>query len=305
MKEIKISEEGIFNIGRLMHGQLYQTIKFMPEVKVTPRYLPNRVEQSQTTEEQSTWDDYRKYQNDKKQIFDPPKIEEFFCNQCMKSRVFKVVKVIDHLASYIKSHAGSLMFSESIVIHEYSCSGNEMHLVHFIYKLNKDTITKIGQLPVATDLQEPPSTRFKKLLGKDKASEYYKSIQLNKLGYGIGAFVHLRRILEKLIEDAHLIALVEDSDWDEVKYQKGRQKDKIKLLHVFLPKFFVEHRNIYSILSLGIHELNEEQCRKYFNIMKQSIDAIINDKITMEKKKEEREQLMKEIQIINRDLNDK
>ena len=60
--------------------------------------------------------------------------------------------------------------------------------------------------------------------------------------------------------------------------------DKIKLLKDHLPAFFVENAKVYSILSIGIHELDEEACLGYFDLMKHSIIIILDED---KKKKEE------------------
>jgi hypothetical protein len=51
-----------------------------------------------------------------------------------------------------------------------------------------------------------------------------------------------------------------------------------------LPSFLVENRKIYSILSVGVHELDEKECLNWFEVMKQSIIIILEDD---KKKKEE------------------
>jgi hypothetical protein len=60
--------------------------------------------------------------------------------------------------------------------------------------------------------------------------------------------------------------------------------EKIELLRNHLPPFLVEHRKLYSILSLSMHELNEQQCLNYFDVIKHAIVIILNEDKT---KKEE------------------
>ena len=63
-------------------------------------------------------------------------------------------------------------------------------------------------------------------------------------------------------------------------------EDKIELLKGHLPPFLVENKRIYSILSIGIHQLDEQKCLSYFDIMKQSIIIILEED---KRKKEELE----------------
>ncbi len=46
--------------------------------------------------------------------------------------------------------------------------------------------------------------------------------------------------------------------------------EKISLLQDHLPPFLVKNKKIYSILSLGIHELEEDECRSFFPVLRQS-----------------------------------
>ncbi len=55
--------------------------------------------------------------------------------------------------------------------------------------------------------------------------------------------------------------------------------DKIKMVENYLPKFLVDNRKIYGILSAGIHELNEEECLGFFSIMRESIELILEQKL--------------------------
>lgn len=52
--------------------------------------------------------------------------------------------------------------------------------------------------------------------------------------------------------------------------------DKIKGLASVLPPALVKHRKVYSILSIGIHGLDEETCRKYFPVVKAAILQILD-----------------------------
>ncbi len=58
-----------------------------------------------------------------------------------------------------------------------------------------------------------------------------------------------------------------------------------KTLHAELPTFLVENKNMYSILSIGIHQLSEDQCKDYFAPLKLGIELILDEKL--EKKQRE------------------
>ena len=94
----------------------------------------------------------------------------------------------------------------------------------------------------------------------------------------MGSFVYLRRIFESLIEEAHQSAITDD-EWDEDEYQKSRVTERIKLLKGLVPDFLVEHTKLYSIMSKGIHELSENDCLKYFPVIKVGIELILDEKL--------------------------
>ena len=61
----------------------------------------------------------------------------------------------------------------------------------------------------------------------------------------LARFVYLRRIIENLIENYHII-LQNAPCWDEAKYQKAKVKDKIKMLEGYFPVFFRERPTLWG-----------------------------------------------------------
>ena len=131
---------------------------------------------------------------------------------------------------------------------------------------------KIGQYPTIADLEIGKYKKYSKVISNEYLKELYKSIGLSSNWVGVGSFVYLRRIFETLVEKYHQKA-IETDKWDEEKYKKSRIVDKIELLQSHLPKAIVKYKKTYSIISKGIHELTEQECLKYFPIVK---DAIIS-----------------------------
>lgn len=171
------------------------------------------------------------------------------------------------------------VFSKTIV-----CT-RARHFVHFHFISENNTIIKIGQYPSLADLAIGNTKRYKEVLGAERLKELNKAIGLAAHGVGIGSYVYLRRIFESLIEEAHQQAK-KDVNWSEENYQKTRMKEKISLLKNFLPQFILDHPELYGILSLGIHELTEEQCLANFEASKQAILVIADERLhDIERKK--------------------
>ncbi len=161
---------------------------------------------------------------------------------------------------------------------DFKCTRNNDHKLHFIFHASGKTIQKIGQMPSIADLNHFDVKKYSKVLDEKYFQEFTKAIGLVSHGIGVGSFVYLRRIFEFLIEESHTIAKVQDG-WDEDLYLKSRMNEKIKLLQSELPEFLVENSAIYSILSKGIHELNEKECLAAFPAMKVGIEIILDEKL--------------------------
>lgn len=141
------------------------------------------------------------------------------------------------------------------------------------------TLSKVGQYPSVADIHIGQVHKYDKVLPRDKMREFTKAIGLAANGVGIGSFVYLRRIFEHLVFEAKNIAKANIPEFNEAEFTSARMNERIQMLSDYLPDFLVEHHNIYSILSKGIHELSEEECKQYFTVLKESIEIILDEKL--------------------------
>lgn len=149
-------------------------------------------------------------------------------------------------------------------------------------------LEKIGQFPSIADLHISQIKDYAKVIPREKLKEFTKAIGLAANGVGIGSFVYLRRIFETLIEEAHINAS-KDTGWNEDAYQKSRMNEKIELLAHQLPDFLVEHKQLYGILSKGIHELEEQECLSHFFPVRTGIEMILDEKVIELEKAQKRQ----------------
>lgn len=169
----------------------------------------------------------------------------------------------------------------NFIFHLYIFKNNDKYFIEFI---------KIGQNPSYTELNKFRSKRYSKILRDiDCYDDYLKGINLFSHDIGIAPYVYLRRVIEKLL----LFKFKEHKDninfnFDE--FEKMHMDKKIKTLKAYLPDFLVEHKDIYKILSAGIHILDESICKDYFPILKTAIDIILQQ----EEERREKELLEKE-----------
>jgi len=178
------------------------------------------------------------------------------------------------------------------------CKRTDTIFRYYIFlNIKEKTIIKIGQYPSIADFHISEIKQYKKLLSTEKLKEFTRAIGLAANGVGIGSFVYLRRIFEYLIEDAYTM-YKSDGTVDEENYKKSRMDQKIALLSSHLPDFLVEHKSMYSILSKGIHELDEKTCLAHFDSLRVGIEIILDEKLDELKKKEKIEQAKKKLMNI-------
>lgn len=234
---------------------------------------------------------------DKSQSRDGWKIKYFggtidtFCPECGSHSIFS------HSPRSIQHEADSWEYNHLFEV-VLTCSRNKEHQLYFLFQVRGRTIQKIGQFPSLATLNLYDVRQYSAALTKEAFREFTKAIGLAAHGVGVGSFVYLRRIFECLIEEAHQRAQ-SDTGWDETEYAKSRMGEKILLLTAHLPKFLVEHRSLYGILSKGIHELTEEECLKAFPVVKLGIEIILDAKLREQQERKKLEEASRAIQRLS------
>lgn len=257
----------------------------------------------------SLYTEYEITDDDRDAVFElvfTQKTIDCYCIDCNTHSVFKPVENRPNKTSHgqfyfpitgQKDWQFTLVSDIDVFEKEFHCSRNVDHLLSFFLQIKLGKIQKIGQYPALTEIAEQEIKKFKKILGNDYYQEFSKAIGLYTHGIGVGAFVYLRRIIENFIIIPTYQTAKLKPDWDEDKYQKSRVKEKINLLKTDLPQFLVENPVLYSIVSKGIHELTEDECKKYFPILKTCIEFLLTDleakRTTELKRKEMQEKLGK------------
>jgi hypothetical protein len=224
-----------------------------------------------------------------------------YCLECQRMSVFRIEG-----AGYNYQEKAKEISSFGIISIEAKCSRDGSGLLgkcssKLLFCFNRDykRLTKIGQYPSKADLDFGSlDPIFSKELDKDLRQELGKAIGLK--AHGVGAFVYLRRIFERLIERAHSDAKA-DKLWNEEKeasYQKSRMPERIQLLNGYLPNRLVKNSSLYGVLSKGIHELAEQECLSYFDLVQNAILMILKER------HEEREyqQIVKDLQTAGEKL---
>jgi hypothetical protein len=166
----------------------------------------------------------------------------------------------------------------------------------------KKKIIKVGQMPSIADLQFSDIERkYKNVLERQYLNEFKKSIVSASHGYGVAAFIYLRRIFENLISQTFQDN-INESDISEADFISKRMEDKIDILKKHLPSQLMTMKSIYGILSLGVHQLDEDECLGYFHPLKLSVELILDQKIREDAEEKRDEDVKKQVQQITQKL---
>lgn len=238
------------------------------------------------------------------------KIEEH-CMNCDKEQTFVYHKcdssdmaelngdIHSMLLGYIpnddaKSHVQDPITDSACEIYkdiDYYCAKcRERH--EYFFTSDRKYIMKVGQNPSFSDLQGTEIYKYKNLISK-YFIEFKSSLSCYAQKKGIAAFVYLRRILEDIIEKKYKKLFPEEETNIKfvVKFSKVQEVEKIIPTELESVK---DH--LYSVLSKGIHEYDEQECLEIYEIVKFVIEEIL-DKQLEEKKREEKIKKAKEALI--------
>ena len=191
---------------------------------------------------------------------------ELYCDYCKKERPFK-----DYRNRVGGAGLPMPQPLSTTLYYTYTCTGCEKYHYDFYvqYDADKSRMRKIGQNPpwsIAVDAE------IESIIAEDV--EYFKRAKIcESQGFGIAAFAYYRRVLEnsfnKILEKMLSIA-EEDSDSDQIEIirkaiENRVSEEKIKLIKEKVPKYLLVKGNnpfevLYSSLSAGIHNYNEEDC---------------------------------------------
>jgi hypothetical protein len=219
-----------------------------------------------------------------------------YCLECHRDSVFQSNNTqLNTDASYI------YLNKINHFTHYFSCTRNPEHKLFYIFQISYPILIKIGQYPSMADLAKMEINKYRRILSDERYKEFSRAVGLASHGVGIGAFVYLRRIFESLIDDAHEMAK-KLTGWDDENYIKSRMDEKIASLKDYLPLFLVQNKNLYSILSKGIHLLSEQECLKAFPVVKVGIELILDEKIEEKRKQAKIDEAKKAISSLIVDI---
>jgi hypothetical protein len=167
---------------------------------------------------------------------------------------------------------------------DLKCGVDATHLLRFNILFRGNVLWKIGQWPTFATIARGRLKDKIRVLSHTDATELAKAVGLASHDAGIGAYVYVRRVFERVLWQSFNEFRKTHPEWTDEKFQSTPTDKRIELLRGELPDYLVQNAKLYSILSLGMHELNEQQCLDFFDAAYEAVLYILEDKIN---KKEE------------------
>lgn len=189
-----------------------------------------------------------------------------YCKNCKRETTFRVgAREMANRGLGSRTAPGVWVIPPNLLSISATCQRD--HTVYsYILRFEKDRVRKIGQWPSTADIAFGELRQIDKGLDEDDRQELGKALGLYAHDTAIGAFVYLRRVFERMVARAHQRQADGGNAVDG--FDTLRMDEKIAALKDELPERVVKHSAVFSVLSVGIHELTEDQCSKYFPVMK-------------------------------------
>jgi len=210
-----------------------------------------------------------------------------YCPYCHRQTTFSLRR---HSTAETAIHRLQSTNSFSIQSFHCTCAREANHVLTFVAFMTNYRFNKIGQWPSLADIANDESKKYSSVLDERDSGELHTAIGLSAHGIGIGSYVYLRRVFERLVW-GRFKEFSAQHGWNEQEFARKRMDEKIDFLKEHLPATLVKNKAVYSILSAGLHELTEDECRQDFSILHQAILMMLDEDQERQAKKQREEVL--------------
>jgi hypothetical protein len=233
-----------------------------------------------------------------------------YCPSCARPSTFSIPvhpftgssDIAATLVAMKNSFLNSLGSAESgLPKRTFRCARDKSHYALVYLRCDSTSIMKIGQYPSLRDLHIQDYDQYSRILSDEKRRELRTAVNLASHGVSIGAFIYLRRIFEDLVASALDRAVKEGFSIPE-NWNRSPMDEKIVLLHDFLPSFLSENKIVYGILSKGVHALEEAECASYLSVIQESIELILDERLSDYQREKRAKTLRNEVNTIHRSI---
>jgi hypothetical protein len=190
----------------------------------------------------------------------------------------------------------------------FHCTSKHRHKMYVNFQMTDDGyLMKTGQFPSIMDFDS--RNDVDDIFGKDDKSkkDFKTATVLKSHNYGVGAFLYLRRIFERLIFEKAESAKTEGL-LNLEEFEKKKMQDKVKCLHELglVSEYLNENKTfIYGILSKGLHQLTEKECLANYDTLKESIVLMLKENSELEKREKMKKETNKKLNSIHSKMSTK
>lgn len=204
----------------------------------------------------------------------------------------KGVETTYHLISAAINHIRSaydrsdfLPVNQKVRVLSFRCGRFDDILTLVVYSDRENKyLIKIGTFPSLRDFHKDDIKKYRCILTDQQQTELITAIVIANNGVGIGSYVYLRRVFESIVLDEAKRA-ISDGVITEEEFNKKRMDEKIIAIKDYLPAFLYDHHSeLYGVLSLGIHQLEEDVCLGFFPVLYDCIILILDDRLAQKEK---------------------
>ena len=239
---------------------------------------------------------------------------DMYCPSCKKNTTWvptllqEALAAPGHAEAVAARYGGVMLNSLKQFKLRIVCSRIDAHIADFYFevigsnlreaikaskgqKLEPTNLLKVGQFPSLSDFQVGDLDEFKEGMNDQQRKEFVQAIHTSAHGFSVAACVYYRRLFENVLVEARNQHIAENNMKAWPEFDKAKIDQRIKLLKAKLPQFLSEHPHLYRILSLGVHQLTEEQCAQELPTLRQAIELIFRDRVNVIREKKQREEI--------------
>jgi hypothetical protein len=190
---------------------------------------------------------------------------DLYCVSCKRETTFRVrSKDVPGRGANTTMSAHQVTPPKILAVHA-TCQRDWTVYTYVVLSFDQK-MTKIGQWPSMAEIAFGELRTIDRSLEAVDRRELGKALGLFSHDSAIGAFAYLRRVFERMIDRAH--ARQEAVGHPISGFAGMRMDQKVAALKDELPDMVVRNSGVFSILSLGLHELTEKQCTNHFPVIK-------------------------------------
>jgi hypothetical protein len=187
-----------------------------------------------------------------------------YCVNCKRETTFRVAS--REVPKRGTSNLYSAQANPPALFAVHATCQRDWTVYSYMVMVDDHVAMKIGQWPSMADIAFGELRAIDKSLDEVDRRELGKALGLSSHDSAIGAFAYLRRVFERMIDRSY--ERMSSAGRPVEGFADLRMDEKVAALKGELPDVAVENSGVFAVLSVGLHELTEEQCAKHFPVIK-------------------------------------